>query len=152
MARRYSGKRGKHGSKKPFRKTLPKWIRYDAKEIEQLVIKLAKEEKTSSQIGMVLRDSYGIPDVKKITNKTVTKILEENKQAPELPEDFIALVKKQMNLLKHLEKNKKDMTARRGLYLTESKLKRLTKYYKNIGKFPADWKYDIEKTKLLTGG
>ena len=151
MARRYSGKHGKHGSKKPFRKTKPSWVRYDAKEIEQLILKLAKTEKTPSQIGLILRDSYGIPDVQKITTKKITQILKENKLLQEFPEDFIALMKKQIKLIKHLATHKKDMPSKRGLQLTESKIKRLTKYYKEIGKLPADWKYDKEKIKLITG-
>ena len=41
------------------------------------------------------------------------------------------------------------MPTRRGLLLTESKIKRLTKYYKRIGKLPADWTYSRENIKLL---
>ena len=50
-----------------------------------------------------------------------------------------------------MEKNKKDYVAKRGLQLTESKIKRLTKYYKRVGKLPENWKYDREKVKLLVG-
>ncbi len=151
MARMYSRKKGKHGSKKPLRKSKPSWVRYEKEEIEQLILKLAKADKTPSQIGLILRDSYGVPDVKKVLNKRITKILEENNVLPKLPEDFIALMKKQMNILKHLEVNKKDMPSRRGLTITESKIQKLADYYKRIGKLPKDWKYDREKAKLIVG-
>ena len=151
MARRYSGKHGKHGSKKPVNKAKPTWVSYADKEIEQLVVKLAKAGKTTSQIGLTLRDSYGIPDVKVITGKKITKIVEENKLLPNIPEDVTALMKKEISLMKHLEKNKHDMTAKRGLQLTESKIHRLSKYYKRINKLPKDWKYDKESIKLIIG-
>ena len=151
MARRYSGKHGKHGSKKPVNKAKPTWVSYADKEIEQLVVKLAKAGKTTSQIGLMLRDSYGIHDVKVITGKKITKIVEENKLLPNIPEDVTALMKKEISLMKHLEKNKHDMTAKRGLQLTESKIHRLSKYYKRINKLPKDWKYDKESIKLIIG-
>ncbi|MEW6063255.1 MAG: 30S ribosomal protein S15 [Nanoarchaeota archaeon] len=151
MARRYSGKHGKHGSKRPFRKTKPTWVRYDAKEVEKLIIKLAKEEKVPSQIGLVLRDTYGIPNIKEITNKNISKILNENKLLQELPEDLMALIKKQIKIIKHLESHKKDMPSKRGLQLTESKIQRLIKYYKKTNRLPDDWKYDREKVKLIAG-
>ena len=43
MARMYSGKRGKSGSKKPLKKTAPSWVRLSAKEAEMLIVKMAKE-------------------------------------------------------------------------------------------------------------
>ena len=79
MARMHSRKKGKSGSKRPVRKTLPSWIRYKPKEIELIVIKLAKEGKTTSEIGAILRDVYGIPDIKKLLKKNITKLLEEKK-------------------------------------------------------------------------
>ena len=54
-----------------------------------------------------------------------------------------------MVLVKHLEKNKKDMVAKRGIQLTSSKIHRLAKYYKRKGILPQDWKYDREKAKLI---
>nr|MBI4156186.1 30S ribosomal protein S15 [Candidatus Woesearchaeota archaeon] len=150
MARMHSGKKGKSGSTKPHNKKNT-WIRYTAKEAEQLIIKLAKAGNSKSVIGLTLRDSYGIPDTKTLTKKTIGEILEENKLSTELPEDFIALIKREIEIAKHMEKNKKDFVAKRGLQLTESKIKRLTKYYKRVGKLPEDWKYDREKVKLLVG-
>ena len=149
MARKYSGKHGKSGSKKPTKAVKHSWMTYGAKEVEQLVLKLAKAGKTSSQIGLILRDSYGIPDVQSITNKKILKILDENKVTAELPEDLMALIKREITLIKHMEKNKHDMTAKRGFQLTESKINKLSKYYKNNGRLPSNWKYDREKIKLI---
>jgi small subunit ribosomal protein S15 len=51
-------------------------------------------------------------------------------------------------LTKHLEKNKKDESAKHGLLITESKIKKLVKYYKRTKKIPMDWKYDPERVKV----
>lgn len=149
MARMYSRRKGKAGSKKPVKKVKPVWIRYTSKEIEQLVVKLSKAGKSASEIGIILRDTYGVPDVKTLTKKKISKILEENKIGPRIPYDLVALIKKDIAIMKHIDTNKKDMTARRGLMLTESKIRRLTKYYKRTDKLQKDWTYDRSKAKLL---
>ena len=149
MARMHSRKRGKSGSKNPVKKTVPSWVRYKANEVELLIVKLAKEGNTASQIGIQLRDGYGIPDVKIITKKTITKILAEKKLLKELPEDLMALIRKNVLVRKHLENNHKDMVGKRGLQLADSKIKRLVDYYKKSGRIAADWKYDPKKLKLL---
>ena len=149
MARMYSRKRGKSGSTKPEQKKKPTWLRYSAKEIESLVVKLAKSGKTSSEIGLELRDSYGIPDVKFITKKGIVDIMKTNKLESKLPEDLKNLIKRQIAISKHLEKNRQDQTGKRGLQLTGSKINRLVKYYKRKKVLPADWKYNIEKAELL---
>ena len=145
----HSRKKGKSGSIKPLKKTKPAWVRYSSKEVEQLVIKLAKQEIKPSKIGLILRDSYGVPNVKIITNKSITKILEENKVQLNLPEDLTSLIRKQIKITKHLEKNHKDMPSKRGLQLTESKIRRLVKYYKRTEKLPKEWVYDRSKADLL---
>jgi len=149
MARIHSRRKGTSGSTKPSKKTKPVWLSYPAKEVELLVAKLGKE-KPPSQIGLFLRDIYGIPDVKVITGKSITQILKEKGLLKEIPEDLIALIKKAIKIKKHLEENKQDKTAKRGLQLTESKIKRLVKYYKKAKKLPIDWKYDLSKLRLVT--
>jgi len=148
MARMHSRKRGKSGSKKPSKKVKPSWLRYKPKEIELLVVKLAKEGKTPSQIGLVLRDTYGIPDVKVAAEKKISQILAEKGVLGKIPEDLTALIRKSIRLTKHLEANKQDMPVLRGLQLTQSKIKRLVKYYKRTGRLPADWKYDPKSVGL----
>jgi|SRR3989344_1249281 len=149
MARLYSRKKGKSGSTKPVKKVKPLWLRYGEKEIEQLIIKLAKQGLTKSQIGLSLRDTYGVPSVQNILKKKVGDVLAENKLSSKLPEDILALIKKEIDLMKHLEENKKDVSAKRGLKLTESKIHRLVKYYKRKGILESNWSYDRDKAKLL---
>ncbi|MBW2981845.1 30S ribosomal protein S15 [Candidatus Woesearchaeota archaeon] len=148
MARMYSRKKGKASSKKPIRKTAPSWVRYKSKEIEMLIVKLAREGNSPSKIGLILRDSYGIPLSKQITGKKITKILEEKSLLQKLPEDLLALIKRSIAIRKHLEKNAKDETAVRGLTLTENKIKALAAYYKKTKRLPVDWKYEPNKIRL----
>lgn len=149
MARMHSRKKGKSGSTKPEKKTVPSWVRYKGKEVEILVTKLAKEGMTASQIGIQMRDNYGIPDVKTLTKKSITDIMSEKDLAPELPEDLMAVIRANVKIRKHLESNKQDQVAKRGLQLADSKIKRLVKYYKKNKRLAADWKYDPEKLRLL---
>jgi len=149
MARMYSRKKGKSRSTKPVNKIKPSWVRYSAKEIEQLVIKLGNSGESTSSIGIILRDTYGVPDVKVITKKRITKILEENKITFKLPENVTNLIKKDIALMAHLDDNKKDMPGKRGHTLTESKIRRLVKYYKRKGRIPENWNYDVKKAKIL---
>ncbi|MDO8628423.1 MAG: 30S ribosomal protein S15 [Nanoarchaeota archaeon] len=149
MARLYSKKKGKAGSKKPLRKTKPLWLRYEPKEVEQLVIKYAKQGMTPAMIGLRLRDTYGVPDVKIITGKTISKLLTENDITSKVPYDLRALVIQDIALMKHLDNFKQDQVARRGLLLNGSKIKRLVTYYKREGILPVTWMYERDKAKLL---
>ena len=148
MARMHSRKKGKHGSKKPMQKIAP-WVTYPPKEVEEIVLKLSMQGMQSAKIGLVLRDQYGIPSVKVAKSKDISKILKENNAYPSLPEEMLNLLKKAVNLRMHMEKNKKDYTSYRGLELTESKIRRLAKYYKREKVLPADWVYDPERAVLL---
>jgi len=148
MARMHSRKKGKSGSTKPVEKKQPSWLRYKAKEVEVLVQKASKKGLTPSQVGMHLRDVYGIPSVKASTEKSVTSILAEKSMLSPLPEDLSALIKKYVMITKHLEKNKQDQPAKRGLRLTQSKIMRISKYLKNNKKLDASWKFDPKKASL----
>ncbi len=144
--------KGKSHSTRPARARPPIWVRYSPEEVELLVEELAKKGYGPSMIGIVLRDQFGIPLVKLITGKKLTKILEERGLAPPIPEDLMALIRKAVNLRRHLEEHPKDLHAKKGLLDLESKIRRLIKYYKRVGKLPPDWEYEPEKARLLVAG
>lgn len=146
MAKRRSGR---SGSKKPVRKTVPVWVKLKPTEIEKLIIKLAKEGKGPSIIGILLRDQYGVPDVKRICKKSILQILKDNKLTPDIPEDLYFLMKKAVIIRRHLERNRRDKFSIKGLILTESKIRKLARYYRRKKTLPETWKYDAEKAKLL---
>jgi len=140
----HARRRGKAGSKKPLLAPAPSWIQYKTEEIEALVAKFGKQGLQSSQIGLILRDSYGVPDIEKITGKKIGEILDEKKLTPRIPEDLQNLVKQAIKLKKHMELHRKDMTAKRGLQLIQAKINRLAKYYKRNHKLQGDWKLETE--------
>jgi len=141
MGRLHSHRHGKSHSIRPAIVQVPSWVSQNPTEVEELVVKYAKEGLSPSQIGIKLRDQYAIPLVKPITKKTIAKILEENKLAPEMPEDLDNIVKKAVGLQKHLKSNKADRRNVRSLELIEAKVHRLSVYYKRIGRIPENWKY-----------
>jgi len=145
----HSRKKGTSGSTKPSVPQHDKWLEYSNDEIEKIVTDLAKAGKPASQIGLILRDQYGVPDVKAITKKTITQILKKNKLASGLPEDLTNLLHRALKLRKHLDKNHKDESNRHGMLLTESKIKRLIHYYKARRVLPADFYYDAKNIELL---
>ena len=149
MARMHSRKHGKHGSKKPLKRIRQEWLIYDKNEVEKLILKMAKEGKSSSQIGIVLRDQYGVPD-SRVFGLRVRRVIEAQTKA-EVPEDLYNLMKQAVLLHRHMAENKKDSKAKHGLELMESKIRRLTKYYRNKGRLPEKWAYTIDKAKLIVG-
>lgn len=147
MARMHSRRRGRSGSSKP-EKPGGEWLDFDKEEIEKLIVKLAKETHSSSKIGIILRDQYGIPDVSRYKLK-ITEVMEKNNLNKEIPEDLYNLLEKAVNMHDHVEENKKDGKNIHNLELVESKIRRLVKYYRKKGKLPEKWKYTIEKARLL---
>jgi len=148
MARIHARRKGKSGSKRVYRDSPPEWVDMSPEEVEKKVVELYNEGYEPSQIGMILRDRYGIPSVKQVTGKKIQKILREKGVEIRYPEDLRALIKKALKLRKHLEVHRKDKHNRRGLQLIEAKIWRLSNYYKEKGVLPADWKYNPERLKI----
>jgi len=149
MARMHSRKRGKSGSTRPARLEKPVWVELSPDEVESEVVKLARRGHSKSMIGTIMRDSRGVPLVKIVAGKKISHILTENDIETPLPEDLSNLVRKALNIRKHLETNHKDFESIKGLNRTESKIYRLIKYYKRKKILAQDFKYDPEKIRTL---
>ena len=146
----HARRKGKSGSAHPVdRKKHPNWSALNPREMETRILELAKAGKSTSEIGMVLRDQYAVPDIKIATGKKVTKILSENNMLPEFPESLINLISTSLQLRKHMEVHKKDLKNRRNLQLTEAKIRRLTKYYHSKKQLPKGWKYTPQQLSLI---
>jgi len=150
MARMHARRKGKSGSTHMIgRKKHPDWSSLKPREIESHIIDLAKKDKSTSEIGIRLRDQYAVPDVKIATGKKITRILKDNKIYSEIPEDLKNLIRRALKIREHLEINRKDIVNKRNLQLTESKIRRLEKYYHSSKKIPDDWKYNPKQAKLM---
>ena len=127
----------------------PDWIILTNEQIIELIVNMGKKGVPPSQIGMVLRDVHGVPSVETVFGKRMVDILSEHGMAPQIPEDLVALLKKAYSIRKHMEGNRRDFHSKRGLMITESKIRRLAKYYRRVGKLPRDWRFDPERLEIM---
>ncbi len=151
MARMHTRRKGQSGSKRPSTLRIPDWMEKEknAQWVEDKIVELAKAGNTPSMIGMILRDQYGIPLARVITNKRIMDTLRENNLQRRVPEDLRNMIAKAVTIRRHLEDNKKDFVSKRGLQLVESKIHRLSKYYRKKKVLPADWKYSPDQAAVL---
>ena len=127
----------------------PEWVMYSNEEIEEFILKFNKEGKSTSEIGIILRDTYGIPSVKDVTGERITEILARNDQAGKYPEDIMNLIRRAVNIREHLEENPKDLHSKRGLTIIESRIRKLGSYYSSEGKLPEGGRYNPKEAALL---
>ena len=118
-------------------------------ELKDLICRLAKKGLTPSQIGVKLRDQHGVPQVRSLTGNKVLRILKAQGLAPALPEDLYHLIKKAVSVRKHLEKNRRDNDSKFRLILIESRVHRLSRYYKKTRALPPNWRYDSATAEAL---
>lgn len=147
MARMHAHTKGKSHSTRPI-KSVASWVTMGKDELASLIVNMAKDGMGSSEIGIKLRDEYGIPLVKHVLGKSITEVLEENGIRSEMPEDLDILLRKALGLQKHLRTHRGDRNNVRSLELLEAKIHRLSKYYKREGKLPQKWKYSTVVAKL----
>merc|ERR1712168_1076659 len=141
MGRMHAPGKGISQSALPYRRTVPNWLKLTSEEVNEQIFKLAKKCLTPSQIGVILRDSHGVAQVRFVTGNKILRILKSKGLAPSLPEDLHCLIKKAVSVRKHLERNRKDKDAKFHLILTESRILRLARYYKTKRVLPPTWKY-----------
>ncbi|RGB32436.1 ribosomal S13/S15 N-terminal domain-containing protein [Rhizophagus diaphanus] len=149
MGRMHAPGKGISDSALPYRRTQPTWLKTTAEDVREQIFKFAKKGMTPSQIGVILRDSHGIAQVKSVTGNKILRILKSNGLAPEIPEDLYHLIKKAVAVRKHLERNRKDKDAKFRLILIESRIHRLSRYYKKAGQLAPNWKYESSTASAL---
>ena len=154
MAKMHTGGHGKSKSRKPNLDTAKPidGASKDKKEIEEIIEKYAKQNMHQAQIGQALKEKHNVPYIKQLFGKRLGKILQEKGVKSELPRDMFDLMKKAVNMREHITANHKDNHNKLRLQRTESKIWKLSKYYKSRGTLPSDWKYDPVKAALLIKG
>ena len=145
----HSNGKGISRSSRPYKRSKPSWSKSDAKSVKDEIIKFAKKGIPPSQIGAKLRDQSGIPQVSAVTGHNIVRILRMTGLAPEIPEDLYHLIKKAVNMRKHLEKNRQDTDSKFRLILVESRIHRLSRYYKKTKILAANWKYESKTANAL---
>ena len=66
----------------PYRRTPPSWLKTTPEDVIEHIGKLARKGLTPSQIGVTLRDSYGIPQVRFVTGNKILRILKSSGKRP----------------------------------------------------------------------
>lgn len=74
----HSKGKGMSASALPYRRSQPSWSKATPEEICDQIFKLARRGLSPSQIGVILRDSQGIPQVKSVTGNKILRILKTN--------------------------------------------------------------------------
>jgi small subunit ribosomal protein S15 len=149
VARIHTRGRGKSGSKRPLTKKNPEWAPLTGKEVEDLVAKYRHEGSTEAAIGLKLRDLHAVPSVRLATGKRVEEILREQKLLGEIPDDLMSLMRKAVNLDRHIQKNQKDNHNKHALQNVEAKIRRLVTYYQREARLPSSWRYSLSSAKIL---
>jgi small subunit ribosomal protein S13e len=149
MGRLHSKGKGISASAIPYSRSVPTWFKSTPETVVDNICKLARKGATPSQIGVILRDSHGVAQVKVVTGNKILRILKSNGLAPEIPEDLYMLIKKAVAVRKHLERNRKDKDSKFRLILIESRIHRLSRYYKTVGVLQPNWKYESATASTL---
>lgn len=129
MAKLHSRKKGKAGTKRPKSSVAPKWTPLAKVDIEEKIIQMAKEGVPAPKIGLVMRDTYGVANLRALLGMPLVKFLTKNKVASVYPDDLAALMKTSTRLKAHLKAFKKDVHNKVKAGHIESKIQRLKKYY-----------------------
>jgi len=145
----YGRGKGMAKSSIPYKKKAPRWLNIDSSEIIRQIEALAKKGYKPSQIGVILRDNYAIPQSRLITGAKILRILKKRGLAPQIPEDLYHLMRRAVQIRKHIEKNKRDKDSKYRLILVESKIHRLVRYYKLTKQIPSNWRYDYQTALAL---
>ena len=149
MGRMHSKGKGISRRCLPYRKAPPSWVQLSASDLTEQIVRMAKRGSSPSQIGVVLRDQHGIPQVKGVTGSKILRVLKVNGVAPSIPEDLYHLIKKAVNVRKHIEKFRADRDGKFRLILIESRIHRLARYYRKVKSLPPTWRYQSKKADTL---
>ncbi|XP_043322732.1 40S ribosomal protein S13-like [Cervus elaphus] len=129
MGRMHAPGKGLSQSALPYRRSVPTWLKLTSDDVKEQIYKLAKKGLTPSQIGVILRDSHGVAQVRFVTGNKI--------------------LRKAVAVRKHLERNRKDKDAKFRLILIESRIHRLARYYKTKRVLPPNWKYESSTASAL---
>ena len=147
MARLHTRKHGRSKSRKPVQSE-PKGGA-DKQKVEDEIVSYARQGMKGTLIGQKLRDEGKAGYLKSVLGKRLNVFMGEKGFKGNLPTDLLDLMRKAVNMRKHLSSNHKDVYNSTRLQRVESKIWRLGKYYRQSGRLPANWTYDPEQAALI---
>ncbi|TNJ27839.1 Ribosomal protein S13 [Giardia muris] len=149
MGRMYSKGKGISRSAPPYVRAPAPWNKHTPEDVCNHIVRLAKKGMPPAKIGLVLRDQYAIGQVRNITGSKIVHILKAHGLAPEIPEDLYNLIKRAVTIRKHLERNRRDKDSKFRLILVESRIHRLSRYYRQEKRLPPTFHYKSDKAAAL---
>jgi ribosomal protein S15P/S13E len=105
--------------------TKPAWVKMKEPELKKIILELS-EKHAPSQIGMILRDQYGIPTTR-IFGKKLKAYMKE--LGIERNEDLENAETKVNKLKEHLKGNVTDRNSKHKLQHAQSRLNIIRKYF-----------------------
>lgn len=105
----------------------PVWLKYTEQEVKDIILNLIKKDAklTSDKIGLILRDTYGIPK-SKIYGIKVSKVLRE--AGVYTNNELTSVIKRVENIESHKAKHKHDAKAGRALIIRKARLAKIKRY------------------------
>lgn len=103
----------------------PVWLKMKEDELLKIIAELAKKH-SPSQVGIILRDQYGIPTTK-VFGKKLKKYMVE--LGFDKNEDLDNAEKKVEKMKEHLKKNITDKKAKHKLQKAQSRLNKVRNYH-----------------------
>jgi len=103
----------------------PTWVKMKEPELKKTIAELAQKH-SPSQVGMILRDQYGIPTTK-VYGKKLKAYYDE--LGIEVNEDLENAEKKVESIQEHLKNNITDRKAKHKLQRAQARLNITRKYY-----------------------
>ena len=104
----------------------PSWVKMKEPELKKTILELS-EKHSPSQIGIILRDQYGIPTTK-VFGKKLKAYMKE--LGIERNEDLENAKKKVDAMKEHLKNNVTDRKAKHKLQEAQSRLNIIKRYFK----------------------
>jgi small subunit ribosomal protein S15 len=147
MARLHTRRHGKSKSRKPLESEMK--VEAEKSKVEETIVAYAKQGMKGAMIGQTLKKELGVGYIRPLLGKRLGAYLKEKGFEGAIPSDMMDLMKRAVNMRKHLKTNHRDIHNNTRLKRVESKIWRLGKYYKREGKLPDTWKYDPEQAALM---
>lgn len=144
----HTKKHGKSKSRKPIESAAVP-AKMSEEEIRKTIGEYMKKGMGPALVGQHLKDKHGVLYVKNTLKKRLTAVMGEQGYRPVFPQDMLDLMRRAVNLRRHIERNKQDMHNKTRLVRVESKIWRLARYYKREGVLPQAWKYDPAQAALV---
>jgi small subunit ribosomal protein S13e len=75
----YGSGKGISKSSMPYKKVPPRWLNIDSSEVVKQIEALAKKGYKPSQIGVILRDNFAIPQSRLLTGAKILRVLKKKR-------------------------------------------------------------------------